>query len=234
MAGSERVRQTGAGDAPLQPSASEDPVDMARGLAREATNAAASLAADLQQTAKSATRAAKEQASAFAADVGHELGKTAEQQKIRGVEAIQGFARAIDTAAGELEGHSPLVARYVRDAAKQVDGLSQNIRSREVTDLMQAATGLARSHPALFFAGAMAAGFALSRFLKSSAAANDPGSSEGTMSPSSSPGQKTAGGVGPYGQSGRPSSESLQQGRRSTAPGSYSPAGTTPPSRGGY
>jgi hypothetical protein len=82
---------------------------------------------------------------------------------------MQGFARAITTAAGELEGQSPMVARYVRDVGKQVEVLSQNLRGRSITDLMGAASDLARAQPVVFIAGAVAAGFALSRFLKSSA-----------------------------------------------------------------
>jgi hypothetical protein len=87
----------------------------------------------------------------------------------------------VDSAAAELAQQSPTVARYVRDAAKQVDGLSNNIRGRSVSELMHAATDLARSQPALFFAGALAAGFALSRFLKSSAPEAEP--EPGSMSP---------------------------------------------------
>ena len=159
-------------DAALRPSGLEDPAQAAGAFASAAADAATSLSSDLKQTAKAASRAAQAQTSAFAADIGHELGKAAEQQKARGAEAMQGFARAISSAAGELDDQSPTVARYVRDAAKQVDSLSSNIRGRSVTELMQAATDLARSQPAVFFAGAMAAGFALSRFLKSSAADN--------------------------------------------------------------
>jgi hypothetical protein len=73
----------------------------ARALASEARDAASSLSADLQQTAKAATRAAKAQASEFAADVGHELNQVAEEQKVRGVQAMQGFARAINFLAGQ-------------------------------------------------------------------------------------------------------------------------------------
>jgi hypothetical protein len=148
----------------------ENPMEAARALASEATSAAQSLSSDLQQAMKATTRAVKAQASEFGADVGHELNQVAEAQKIRGVEAMQGLARAADSAARELERQSPMVARYVRDAGKQVEGFSNNIRGRSATELMHAATDLARSQPALFFAGALAAGFALSRFLKSSAA----------------------------------------------------------------
>ena len=136
--------------------------------ASEAKNVAASLSKDLKEAAKTASRAVKDQASEFATSVGHELSKTAEDQKARGVDAIQGFARAITCAAAELEGQSPRVAQSVRDAAKKIEGLSENISGRNVDELMKAATELARSQPMLFIGGAVAAGFALSRFLKSS------------------------------------------------------------------
>jgi len=161
----------------------------------------------------------KEQATEIASAVGDELRATAEDQKLRGVEAMQGFVRAINSAAGELESQSPMVARYVRDAAQTMDGLSKNIRGRSATELMQAASDLARSQPAVFFAGAVAAGFALSRFLKSSASHGN--------------GQNTAGSTGneaarqssPYGTS-QPSGASGSFGQNrpqpSTAGGSTS------------
>ena len=148
----------------------DDPAEAARSFAAQATSAAQSLSSDFQDAVKATSRAVKAQASEFGADVGPELSQVAEAQKIRGVEAIRGFARAADRAASELAQQSPAVARYIRDAAKQVEDFSNNIRGRSVTDLMHAATDLARSQPAVFFAGALAAGFALSRFLKSSAA----------------------------------------------------------------
>lgn len=146
-------------------------------------NAADSLASDVKEAAKSATTAVKKQASEFAADIGHELSKTAEGQKARGVEAMQAFARAITTAAAELESQSPRVAQSVRQAAEKVDDLSENIGNRNVDELLKAATDLARSQPMLFIGGAVAAGFALSRFLKSSGGSH---SSSPTRSPSSS------------------------------------------------
>jgi hypothetical protein len=81
------------------------------------SSAAVSLAGDMKQAALNATRAVRQQASEFAADVGHEMGRTAEQQKTRGVEALQGFARAINTAAAELEGQSATGAAEARDLA---------------------------------------------------------------------------------------------------------------------
>jgi hypothetical protein len=173
----------------------------------QSDSVAASLTKDVKEAAKTATRAVKEQASDFAADIGHELSKTAEDQKARGVEAIQGFVHAINTAATELENQSPLVARYVRDAAEKVEGLSGNISSRDVKQLFKATSDLARAQPLLFLGGAVAAGFALSRFLKSSARNGE--SSESNVSAQSSrsnmAGQSTQSGMpGRSGQSGMP------------------------------
>jgi hypothetical protein len=143
------------------------------GAAEAVRSQSAAVAAQLTETARQAARSAGQavgrQATEMASQVGDELSKTAEAQKSQGVEALQSLARAISTAAGELDDRSPLVARYVRDAAGKVEEFSDTIGNRNVNELVQAATELARSQPVLFFGGAVAAGFAFARFLKSSA-----------------------------------------------------------------
>ena len=121
-----------------------------------------------QKTVQTAAGALGQQATQFAQDVGVELGKAGEDQKKRGVDAIRNVARAIDSAASELEGQSPAVARMVHDTARQVDGLSDNLSQRSVNELMRTAAELARTQPALFIGGSVVAGFALARFLRSS------------------------------------------------------------------
>ena len=123
----------------------------------------------MTETAQTAADAIRQQAVQFARDVGHELSATGETQKARGVDAIRQFARAIDSAALELERQSPTVERTVREAARAVDGLSDNLSSRSVNELIYSAADLARSQPALFIGGSVAAGFALARFLTRSA-----------------------------------------------------------------
>lgn len=135
----------------------------------ESAPTAPSLMDDFADTARTATRAVQNQASELGEQIGHELTQVVDQQKSRGVEALYGFAHAIETAADQLENQSPQAARYVRDVAERVEGLSQNISSRDVRELLQAASDMARAQPILFCGGAIAAGFALSRFLKSSA-----------------------------------------------------------------
>jgi hypothetical protein len=106
----------------------------------------------MKESAKTASRAVKEQASEFAGHLGHELSKTAEEQKARGVDATQCLARAMTSAAAELENQSPQVAQYVRDAAQKVGRLSEKLGQRDVAELARAATELARSQPLLFTA----------------------------------------------------------------------------------
>jgi len=127
-----------------------------------------SLGAGFKDTAKTATDAIRQQAAQFAGEVGRELGKTGESQKARGVDALKRFARAIDGAARELEPQSAAVAGAVHEAARKVDGLSDNLSNRDVNELIESAAQLARAQPVLFLGGSVAAGFALARFLKSS------------------------------------------------------------------
>jgi hypothetical protein len=90
---------------------------------------------------------------------------------------MQGFAKAARGAADEMEEQSPTVARYVRRAAASVEELSGTVRSRSMNDLVAAATDTARARPLTFFVGAMAAGFAIARFLKSGTDATGTGAS---------------------------------------------------------
>jgi hypothetical protein len=129
-----------------------------------------------KDTARATAKAFTSQASELAANIGNELSQTADEQKGRGADAMRGFAKAVHGAANDLDNQSPTVARYIRRAAASVEDLSETVRSRSVNDLVVAAKDTARTHPTAFFAGAVAAGFAISRFFKSSARTTVPGS----------------------------------------------------------
>jgi hypothetical protein len=144
-------------------------------MSEEDRDYGSTIAADVKQTARSAGQAIREQASTFASEIGQELNRGVEDQKRRGLEAVRSFAGAVNTAAQELEQQSPQVARYVRDAAEGLQSLTRNIEGRNLNDLMRSATDLARSNPTLFMMGAVAAGFALARFMKSSAPSEELG-----------------------------------------------------------
>jgi hypothetical protein len=95
--------------------------------------------------------------------------KLAEQQKQAGADQIGGVARAVHGAAREIEQKMPQAAGFIHDAATRLEGAAASLRERSVDDLMRSLNDFARTQPAVFFGGAVLAGFALSRFLKSSA-----------------------------------------------------------------
>jgi hypothetical protein len=92
-----------------------------------------------------------------------------EQQKTVGADQIGDVREAVEAAADVLHGQMPMAAGYIKDVAKQLDTMASALRERSVDDMLGDVTDFARKQPALFFAGAVAAGFALSRFAKSSA-----------------------------------------------------------------
>src|SRR4051794_24822530 len=104
----------------------------------------------------------------LAQDVSSKIRDAAEAQKNAGAEKVMGVARAIRSAAGDIERESPEVARYVRSAASSLEGFTRDLNDRSVDDLTQSVVDMARRSPGMFFAGSVLAGFALFRFLNSS------------------------------------------------------------------
>jgi hypothetical protein len=95
--------------------------------------------------------------------------EVATQQKDAGADQIQAAARAVHGAARELESSMPQFAGYIREFGQSVDEFASDLRNGSVDDLMGRLGEFARNQPALLFGGALLAGFALSRFVKSSA-----------------------------------------------------------------
>jgi hypothetical protein len=112
---------------------------------------------------------AKTALGAASGTVKQSAGKVAEQQKEAGADQIGGIARAVHGAAREIEDKMPQAASFVHDAATRLEGAAASLRERSVDDLVRSFNDFARTQPAVFFGGAVLAGFALSRFLKSSA-----------------------------------------------------------------
>lgn len=96
----------------------------------------------------------------------------AKQQQERGADKMAGIAEAVHGAAQELEAQLPSAAGYVHDAADGLQRMSSSLRESSLNDLIGGVGKFAREQPAAFFGGAVLAGFALSRFLKSSGERN--------------------------------------------------------------
>jgi hypothetical protein len=98
-----------------------------------------------------------------------EARRIASQQKQAGADRLGEVAGAVHGAARSLESGMPQMASYVHDAAVRIEDAAKTLRTSNVDDIVDEISRFARSQPALFFGGAMLAGFALTRFLKSTA-----------------------------------------------------------------
>lgn len=93
----------------------------------------------------------------------------AEEKKAAGGRQMKGIARAIERAGEELEGEMPGAARYVKQAAGQVESLSESLQNRSVEELASAFSNFARTRPTALLGASVLAGFALTRLIKASA-----------------------------------------------------------------
>lgn len=141
---------------------------------------------NILETARSAAAQAGLDPGKLAQDVGAKLMDVAESQKQAGAETVLGVARAIRSAAGNLEQESPQVAQVVRSAASTIESLTRDLNQRSVEDMGQAIIDMARRSPGLFFAGSMLTGFALFRFLNSAQGGMQSAHHSGSHSSSSS------------------------------------------------
>ena len=96
-----------------------------------------------------------------------ELESAAEQTKQAGAGKADDIARTADKVADDLQEQAPLIAEYVRDAARGVERIGDALHKRTAGELLSSATEYGRQQPLLFFAGAAVLGFALSRVVRS-------------------------------------------------------------------
>ena len=91
----------------------------------------------------------------------------AAQGKDRATEALDGAAKLIGDAAGQVEeklGGS--AGAYARQAAETVSGFATTLRSKEIEDLIVDTRGFVKRSPALALGVAAAAGFLVARVIK--------------------------------------------------------------------
>jgi hypothetical protein len=103
-----------------------------------------------------------------AAEAQQKAWNVAEQQKAAGANKVEGVADAVHSAARKLDQQLPQASGLLDQAAERLDRTASALRERNMGDFAESIGKFARSQPMIFFAGAVFAGFALSRFLKSS------------------------------------------------------------------
>jgi hypothetical protein len=115
------------------------------------------------------TTDAQDELKGVASGVKDEIVEAADEAKARGVGQMAGVNRAVHSAANELGRELPQAADYIHSVADRLESASSALSERSVEDLVSAFNNFARRQPAAAFAGSVIAGFAVSRFLKSSA-----------------------------------------------------------------
>lgn len=92
-----------------------------------------------------------------------------EQQKDMAVGQLDTVAHALRSSADQLHGDGKQqVARYIDMAADQLESFGSRFREKDLDTLIDDTQNLARRSPGAFLAVTVAAGFLLTRFLKSS------------------------------------------------------------------
>jgi hypothetical protein len=90
-------------------------------------------------------------------------------QKDRAADGVGSVTQALRQSTQHLrdEKHDT-IARYVEQAADQIDSWCNRVREKDVTEVLDDIQGLARRQPAVFIGSAFAIGLLGARFLKSS------------------------------------------------------------------
>lgn len=128
---------------------------------------------DAASAFRQGTSQAADEARGVAASIAEQararLNEIVDQQKTAGADRISGVAKAAHSAAGDLDKTNPQLGRLVRSAAENVDRIAEDVRSRDLGDVLATLADFGRRQPVAFFGGAVVAGFLVARFFKSDA-----------------------------------------------------------------
>ena len=149
------------------------------------------------QSGESATsEALSKSASKLASQAQEKVSGLLQGQMEAGADYVHMVSQTAHSFANDLESKAPELARYMHSAAERADLFADDIRHRSPDEMFNLASDYARRNPRVFFGGAIALGFVLSRFLKSGSQPK------------------------PFYASGRVSDEAAQMGRRDSTLGS--------------
>ena len=140
----------------------EDLMTRARHAADSATDAASNFAGQASGFASKA-------ASALASEAQNKATGMMQEQMKAGADYVRMVSETAHSAASELEDKAPEFARLVHNVADRANRFADDLRQRDVDEVLDMAWGYARRNPRVFIGGAVAVGFLLARFAKSSA-----------------------------------------------------------------
>jgi hypothetical protein len=150
-----------------------DPFDRPADTGAEPTGGGAETAeekaAHLRDRAKETASDLKRRAGKATADMRHRARSVAMDQKDAAAGRMTGVARALRGASDDLRDQGqPMIAEYSRHLAEGLESMADSLTRRDLDDLVGSVENFARARPAAFLGGAVVAGFALARFMKSS------------------------------------------------------------------
>jgi ElaB/YqjD/DUF883 family membrane-anchored ribosome-binding protein len=115
-----------------------------------------------------ATQTLKDGAAKLTQDVTDRARLYAEDGKARAGGALDELARMVSDAATQVdEKVGPQYGQYARTAADTITSLSDQIKAKEIDDLIEDARGFVAKSPAIAIGAAAAIGFVLARLVKS-------------------------------------------------------------------
>jgi hypothetical protein len=118
-------------------------------------------------------------------------------QKDRASEGLGTVAQAVRQSTQQLRDQNhETIARYVDQAAEQIERFSSTLRQKDINDIVNDASRLARRQPALFIGSAFAIGLLGARFMKSSRETGEGYEYEGADTSSARTGPRTEGQTG--------------------------------------
>lgn len=165
------------GNDPRAPSRHETPAESAERVRREAQRTADEASRGLHaagDTARSKVEEYQDEAksaiSRLTGDAKARARAAVEDRKNASAQDVADIAHALRTSADDLEQRDRTAAAgYVRQAAGGLEQFADSLQRRDLDDMVRQTEEFARRQPGLFVGGAVVAGFALARFLKSSA-----------------------------------------------------------------
>jgi uncharacterized phage infection (PIP) family protein YhgE len=147
--------------------------DQALAASRDLKEKAVSMAGSSAEAIKGRASDAMDAAKDMASQAGDKLKQTVDDQKNAGADYVGNLANTMRRAAREFDHDLPIAGAYIRKAAAQIEGVSDQIKTGNISDLVSGAQSFARRQPTAFLGLAVLAGFGAVRFLKSSAQSSD-------------------------------------------------------------
>ena len=117
------------------------------------------MASQIGEAAQHAGAEVRNAASSLASLATDQVRRMADQQVSTGADMVLHVANAVYAAAQNLDTTVPQLSGVVRGAAERLEDVSETIRQRSASELLQTTSTFARRHPSVVFGVAAAIGF---------------------------------------------------------------------------